>query len=482
MLRLLPFRFEALARRYLVTNDAGDFFLTTSAVLERLVSRSLTPSDETFLLERGFAFLAPGDFYYNSFCSRLRERKMIEPELCYVIAIPTLRCNLACSYCQVSRAPKEASGFDWSNATAERFLAFLDGLSARSVKVEFQGGEPALRLDLVERVVRFCEQRFSDPSFVLCTNLTEVDTEVEARLTTLLERPYFVVSTSFDGPVPIHARNRRTSEEAWARLVAAIDRIRHQYGDGKVSALPTIMPRDYDRINEIVDAYVGIGLRSIFLRPVSFHGFARKAVSELDLGFEAWGKAYRRALDHLFQINLGRSQPVLEYGLELSLRRVFARSHNGHVDLRTPNPAARDYIVVDYDGRLYPSDEARMLARIRHTDLAIGSLEHGIDHEKARALTWNQFNEVHEDCIHCAFGPFCGSDIVEDLARYGRIDLPKHSTWFCRSQTAQFTMIFEMLARGEPRDLANLGAHLTGEMSHAPFFGPFVYDPPHAEA
>jgi His-Xaa-Ser system radical SAM maturase HxsB len=479
MVYLFPFRFEPLARRYLITNDAGDFFLTTSAVLERLVSRSLIPSDEAFVLERGFAFLATGDFYYNSFRSRLRERKTIEPELCYVIAIPTLRCNLACSYCQVARAPEGASGFDWSETTTEQFLAWLDALPGRRVKIEFQGGEPALRLDLVERVVRFCELRFSDPSFVLCTNLTMVD---DARLKSLLDRPHFAVSTSLDGPAPIHARNRHRDEQAWIGLKAAIEGLKRRYGDGKIAALPTVMPRDYDRIKEIIDAYVGLGLRSIFLRPVSFHGFARRTLSDVGFDFEGWDAAYCRGLGHIFEINLEQCDPVLEYGLELSLRRIFAPSHNGHVDLRTPNPAALDYIVVDYDGRLYPSDEARMLARIRHTDLAIGSLEHGIDYGKARTLTWNQFNEVHEDCIHCAFGPFCGSDVIDELARYGRIDLPKHTTWFCRSQTARFTMIFEMLARGEPRDLANLGAHLTGSVSHTPFVGPFVYDPPHAEA
>jgi radical SAM protein with 4Fe4S-binding SPASM domain len=290
------------------------------------------------------------------------------------------------------------------------------------------------------------------------------------------------VSTSLDGPAQIHARNRRVDQKSWTRLVTAINGLRRRYGDAKVSALPTIMPRDYDRICEIVGAYVELGLRSIFLRPVSLHGFARRTLPGMALDFEAWDLTYRRALDYLFEINLGRSDTVFEYGLELSLRRIFTPVHNGHVDLRTPNPAAKDYIVVDYDGQLYPSDEARMLARIRHTDLAIGSLEHGIDYEKARRLSWNQFNEVHEDCIHCPFGAFCGSDVIDDLARYGRIDLPKHATWFCRAQTARFTNIFEMLARGEPKDLVNLGAHLTGTMSHAPFVGPFVYDPPHAEA
>jgi hypothetical protein len=67
MVHLFPFRFELLGRRYLVTDESGDFFFTTHAVLERLVFQSLIPADEAFLLKRGFAFIASWDFYYNSF-------------------------------------------------------------------------------------------------------------------------------------------------------------------------------------------------------------------------------------------------------------------------------------------------------------------------------------------------------------------------------------------------------------------------------
>src|SRR3546814_10355610 len=31
----------------------------------------------------------------------------------YLILVPTLRCNLSCSYCQVSRVNADRSGFDW---------------------------------------------------------------------------------------------------------------------------------------------------------------------------------------------------------------------------------------------------------------------------------------------------------------------------------------------------------------------------------
>ena len=41
-------------------------------------------------------------------------RRYVPNVLDYIILVPTLRCNLACSYCQVSRASIAAKGYDWS--------------------------------------------------------------------------------------------------------------------------------------------------------------------------------------------------------------------------------------------------------------------------------------------------------------------------------------------------------------------------------
>ena len=39
--------------------------------------------------------------------------------------IPTLRCNLKCSYCQVSRVDENTKGYDWSKETVKDFINFL---------------------------------------------------------------------------------------------------------------------------------------------------------------------------------------------------------------------------------------------------------------------------------------------------------------------------------------------------------------------
>src|SRR3546814_11176144 len=87
-----------------------------------------------------------------------------------LILVPTLRCNLSCSYCQVSRVNADRSGFDWSEDTLAAVLACLDRLDTDRIKIEFPGGEPTLRLDLIAAVIVRCT-RLADPQFVVLPTL-----------------------------------------------------------------------------------------------------------------------------------------------------------------------------------------------------------------------------------------------------------------------------------------------------------------------
>ena len=87
-----------------------------------------------------------------------------------------------------------------------------------------------------------------------------------------------------------------------------------------------------------------------------------------------------------------------------------------------------------------------MLTRTRHVDLSVGSLDKGFDEEKIEQLNSVALNQTHPDCIHCAYLPYCGVDTIDDVSRYGRVDLPKSDTWFCNKQTFLFDWIFEKVA------------------------------------
>lgn len=444
---LLPLRLRALRNgRTLAVNDTGRFFTTDEAFLDRLIQDRLSTADRAFLLKEGHGYKDSRDLAHLSYLRGVARRTCAPTKLEYLILVPTLRCDLACSYCQVSRAALDSSGHDWTAETLHAVLAMLDTLETDSVKIEFQGGEPTLRPDLI-RAVTVHARRFRHRQFVVCTNLSRIDDEILS----IFDDPDVLISTSLDGDVDTHRRNRTGSTEIDGRFHHNLNLLLDRYGPEKIAALPTVDPLSPPDIDTLIDAYSDRGLDSIPLRPIVYHGFARKRhASSLDPG-TAWRTYHERFVRRMVERNWTDRTRVLEESyLALCIRRIFRPGVDNHVDLRNPNPMGIDYLVVDYDGTLYPTDEARMLARSGVIDLSIGDVRSGVDAERRRMLNAHVANDDDPACSRCAFQPFCGRDIVDDIARYGRIDVPRLETEFCRRHTHMFEFAFDLINDDDP--------------------------------
>lgn len=454
----LKFR-EAKSGGLIFSDDAGGFFRSDANFLDRYANGRLNDGDLSFLADGGHSYSENMDLSHTSFAYRWARHQSVRQNLSYVILVPTLRCNLSCGYCQVSRAAENASGYDWTEEKLVEVLGFLDGLETNEIKVEFQGGEPLLRVDLLARVRDFCRSRFDQSQFVVCTNLQNLG---EAEWLFLASDDTFI-STSLDGDRKTHERQRTETAERTDIFFENLATAFARFGPGKISALPTV---DVDRppdFKALIDNFERFGIRSIYLRPINHQGFARRLKPKPDVLFR-WNKLHGEFIETLIDHNFRTSRLVEEYYFSLCLRRVLRLGVDSHVDLRNPNFFASDYIVVDYDGRLYPTDEARMLSRIGQIDLSVGSVSDGIEYAKVELLNGSAFNNFDPDCIHCAYQPFCGSDPIDDISRYGRIDLPRNETWFCGRQLSIFDKIFELLYRDDEATRLSI-AHWAGVAS-----------------
>lgn len=437
-MKIWPLRFRRLpSGALLFGDDSGGIFTADEAFLQRYISDGLSDADRHFLMSNGHAFETPGDLNHTSFLYRWSRRQNTRDVLTYVLLVPTLRCNLTCTYCQVSRAAQNAHGYDWTDETTEAVIGFLDRLDTDRVKIEFQGGEPTLRIDLLKRVRDFARQRFVSAEFVVCTNLQYLEPDTEE----FFDADDTYISTSLDGPSAIHRKNRTRVDDLTAAFEKNLTTVMSRFGE-RVSALPTIDMTHPPGFDELVGVYDSYGFRSIYLRPVNYQGFAR---SKGSLAIDKWTDYYLSFVDFLIERNWQTKKFFSEYYFTHCLKRVLQSGHDGHVDIRNPNPPATDYIVVDYDGTLYPTDEARMLARIGYADLSLGSVQEGLDAARVSQMRDASFNNWDPDCVHCAYQPFCGVDLVDDISRYGRIDIPRMETWFCRRQLALFDRIVELL-------------------------------------
>lgn len=450
-----PLRFRQFGDRFLFADDAGGMFLSDENFLHRYVSSRLTSDDLAFLLRGGHAYEQENDVHHTAFAWRWTQRLAFRSAPRYVMLIPTLRCNIMCRYCQVSRVDEETSGFDWNEQTLQQVKAFLASLPGDYLKVEFQGGEPMLRLDLLSEIRDFCRARFSASEFVVCTNLHDMD---EAKWSFLVD-PDTHVSTSLDGGHETHQRNRTKTRERTDELFSNLQDAVQRLSQGHVSALPTIDIKNPPPPAELFDSYVRHGLNSIYLRPMNYQGFARRLVSASD-GVAEWNAWYSRFVDYIIERNWTGGLSVEEFYTTNTLRRLLSSGVDGHVNVRNPNLVASDYIVVDYDGKLYPSDEARMMSRVGLIDLSIGDVWTGIDQTAVGTMNEGAANNFDPDCIHCPFQPHCGTDVIDDISRYQRIDLPRHKTWFCQRQLAVFDKCIELMRRDDEPTRSSLAKWL----------------------
>ncbi len=445
---ITPFRFRPVLDRLLLTNEVGDYGFFESDVVERFFAESLSNEerrkfrDMSVLIEKG------DEWRLTSMMRRIRNtHNRRHSRLSYLIVIPTLRCDLSCSYCQVSRAPLSAVGYDWNDERLTQFDHFVSTIDSDHLKLEFQGGEPTLRPDLLNDIIGICDKRFKTVEFVVCTNLTRLTTEIE----NIFARDNVLISTSIDGPSSTMTANRTGSDELSEAVLRNFEYLVDKYGPEKVSALPTVTENILTNPNELIDFYVSLGFQSIFLRPVNYMGFARKVHRDLSRDAVLWNQFYRLALEHIVEIN--DDSYFEEFYLALLVRSIFGGRQHGFVDLRSPGRFATDYCVIDFDGALYPSDEARMLSRTHTVDLSIGTMMEGFDDKKVAQLNLHAVNQTHPDCIHCAYMPYCGIDVIDDISRYGRTDIPKHETWFCHRHISLFDLIFEKVASQDRRYL-----------------------------
>ena len=437
--------------------------LATDAELQRLASRELRPGDG--LYERAYEklLIAPESerASLQLLALRLRSRMAFlrEPTPLHIFVV-TLRCEHSCPYCQVSRRSADRNRYDMSDETAMRALDVALSAPAKSIKIEFQGGEPLLNFDLIRTIVAAANAqaaaRGKHVEFVIASNLALLTDEVLA----FCEENSVLLSTSLDGPADLHNRNRpRPGGNSHTLAVAGIRRAQELLGRDRVGALMTTTEASLDRVEEIVDEYLKLGLDGIFLRPLSPYGFAIKTKQFSKYDGAAWFRFYERGLRYILDINR-RGTHFPEFYASILLRRMLTDRADGYVDLRSPAGIGLGALVYNYDGTVFASDEGRMLAEMGDRTFELGNLSTAdynslVFSEKLVDLVGRSLTQCAPQCSSCAFEPHCGADPAYHHATQGDPVGIKPLSEFCARQKRVIGLLVELLETS-PEDAAVL--------------------------
>jgi His-Xaa-Ser system radical SAM maturase HxsB len=456
-----PFKIRTLPNSALLAiSESGDHTILTGEELDKLNSNpELLPLDrQADLLSRFFLRSgtdAPGSRRLLS-SRRNAKRETVQGGPSLHIIVPTLQCAHSCRYCQVSRALDDAG----HTLSLEALNAACDTIfcsPSSSLTVEFQGGDPLLRYDLVEHAIRRIADRNASEQrkirFVVASTLHQLTADMCA----FFARHDVCLSTSVDGPSVLHNRNRPTpSRDAYERTVAGIELARSLLGHDAVSALMTTTKASLAMPEDIVDDYVRLGFRDIFLRPLSAYGFAKRNQATQAYSQEDFQAFYQRALERVLRWNrLG--VPLREVYASIILNKILSPFDSGYVDLQSPTGAGLSVLVYNYDGFVYPSDEARMLAETGDVSLRLGriggSLPQLLNAPIQRDLIRASLTAHTPGCRTCAYNQFCAPNPVDSQAQFGTPYAPVASTEHCQRHIWLFDMFYMRLQEADDATL-----------------------------
>ena len=425
---LLPFRFLRFdAERTLVVQDAGEFHFLANDDFLSFVRHELRAESDAYLdlKAKHFLFDTPSLAPFELLATKYRTKKaFLDGFTSLHIFVVSLRCEHSCHYCQVSRVSADRVRYDMSEETARRALDLTFRSPAPHLKIELQGGEPLLNFERVRQIVTEgrgrAEAEGREVAFVVTTNLALLDDDM---LAFFRENDVFL-STSLDGPQWLHDTNRpRPGNDSHARTVANLQRAREALGHDRVAALMTTTRASLQCPREIIDEYVRLGFTSIFLRPLSPYGFALRSVRTTGYTMPQFLDFYVQALSYILELNAG-STFIVETYAQLLLTRMLTPFATGYVDLQSPAGAGIGAVVYNYDGDVYASDEARMLAAMGDTRFRLGNVHRDayeaiFGGETLREIIDASVAESIPGCADCAFLPYCGADPVHHYATTG---------------------------------------------------------------
>lgn len=450
---LLPFKFHALSDdRELLVSEAGAWLIAERGTAASIAERRISPASPVFedLLAGFFIVLEDREPVLELVAARYRARKHhLESFTALHIIVVTLRCNLTCSYCQVSRQTADKGTYDISVAHLESALDLIFSSPSPELTIEFQGGEPLVAFDLVKHAVIEAKRRNEESKrklkFVVCTNLTVLDEDI---LRFCAENG-ILLSTSLDGPARLHETNRRASDRGsldWfaGRLALA----REVLGADHVAALMTTSREALSQPEAIIDAYVGLGFRRIFLRPLQPYGFADRLRPTWKYSVADFISFYRRALSYILELN-EKGVPIVEDYASILLKKLYSPFSSGYVDLQSPTGMITGAAVYNYDGFVYASDESRMIAEEGDLRFRLGHVtdryEELFASANARAIVETGTIEGVAGCADCGLQSYCGSDLVRNWKETRSLYGHRPTAPFCELQMGLLSFLFQLI-------------------------------------
>lgn len=457
-LEFVKYFFKDFSDFVLLTNKTGEHLFVKKTDFKKLQNNPLFLTKDIISLLKSRFFLYDEKYenqFKNIYNIKYRTKKSyLENESLLLMVVPTISCNCSCVYCQVNSKKNNSDENDMSLKTLLAFCDFVFALPHKSIKIEFQGGEPSLRFDTIELICRrinhFNRKYHKNIEFVICSNLLNI-TAHEIRI---LRKFNIAISTSLDGAKNVHDKNRPSTiyPSTYDSFVKNVKLARKN----KIypSALVTITRFNIQKMPEIIDTYIKNHFESIFIRPLNNYGCAFKN-QNIYYNLEDYISYYKKAILYLIDRNLNDGIKLREEMFSIILRKIFSPFNDGFVDMQNPCALGQMCMIIKQNGDIYPSDESRMISEMENEHWKMGNVndKNCLDSvkEKRAEILDNGCLENYDECKDCVYSPFCYADPIK---KWYIQNISGHDYEnYCGIRKELFQFVFEQIKNADEKKL-----------------------------
>lgn len=413
------FRFKKFAgknKKYLLTNDVGDFVFLPENKFHQYLEGKLKEGDSVLeqLKQKGFI---RNHLDFPKLISQYRSKYAgvgNGPSL--HIVVTTLRCNHKCLYCHASSVPENSISHDMSLETARKTVDMIFKTTSNYITIEFQGGEPLLNWPVVKFITEYARTKNREEKKQLYINIISNFSLMNDMKLNFLLRNNVGLCTSLDGPDFIHNKNRlyfqgSSHENAVSWLKKSTKLYKEYYPKSIPAAVTTITKHSLPYHKEIVDQFLSLGMNSIYLRPLNPFGFAQKTWKDIGYSADEFIRFYLKSLDYIIEQNL-KGKNIKEYLASAFLIKIFTDHDPNHLDYRSPCGAGIGQMAYNYNGNIYTCDEGRMFAQMGDDSFKIGTVKSKykdlISSPVVRSMCVASCTDGLPGCSDCVYKPYCG--------------------------------------------------------------------------
>jgi uncharacterized protein len=467
------FRFGRLSDDLVVlTNDVGEWLTLSDAEFKDFLAGNVDAEHPKHPDMQRLGFLRDGADL-DALADRLRRKKSYVSQGPHLhVLVTTLRCNQTCRYCHASRRDMGKTGFDMTVANARKAVDHAFETPSPYLCFEFQGGEPTANMDVVKDVVAYAKEKNltvgKELDLSLVTNFTLMD---EEKAQWIVDNGLYVC-TSLDGPKDVHDDNRlwlpKTSgTSAYEQVMHWMKWFNARYIDKgldpnlwHVDALLTTTRKTLTRGRDCVDLYVDLGIRSLHLRPLNPYGFAKGSWKRIGYELDEFLAYYEDTLDYIIALNR-EGVEICEGTAALILTKLLSEDDPNYVDLRSPCGAGIGQVAYDPNGRIFPCDEARMLAASGDENFVLGqvgetTMSDTLSHPTVRSMFFASLQESLPGCSTCWNQPYCGVCPIHDYSSQGTMFGQRAKSRLCQQYLALSTMLMRRLAADDDGSLLRI--------------------------